>query len=190
VVGVECRIAPQDRPVVVRRKEERERREMGGEPLAMVRPQLFGPPQDAHAPVLLGRTLLDESDRAQSADQLVHMAPAAQAEAGHLVLEVPDGEPGFAAVGILCGLEHRDDVKDGKSTGLDEEPHQERIVAVHRQEAVDIEPARLREAGVMQDVLEREAGRASDELPDLVVVHCRPHSAPGSHYLILATTWR
>ncbi len=81
------------------------------------------------AAVVGGSTLLQESNRLQSRDEMIHLPVARVAENGQLPLESSHREPGLASGRILRGLDNRDAMKDEKTSRLKaaDEPGKDRL---------------------------------------------------------------
>ena len=69
-------------------------------------------------------------------------------------------------------------MEDQEPPGLDQQPHQERIVAVYGEKAVKIEFARLGEARMSQDLVLGNVRRARQQLLDGRLVHCGTGANP------------
>ena len=142
---------------------------MGREPGAVVRQHGLGRPEDAHAPVAFGRFRRHEIRRRQPADQVVDLAVAGQPEGRHGLLEPADGEPGLPAFWVVAGGKHHRHQEDEEAAGLDQEPRHERIVAVDREEPIEIEPARLGHTPMPDDLVDRQmrhTARSGEQSPD------------------------
>jgi len=98
-------VAPHHRPVVVLRLENRERREMRGQPRRVVRAHLLGGAENANPAVLIGGPQLHVVNLAQAGDQVIDLASARQPVERHGPLEQTDRDPGLAPRRILSGLE-------------------------------------------------------------------------------------
>jgi hypothetical protein len=89
-----------------------------------------------------------------------------------LLLQPSDGEPGLAPGRIVAGFEEEREVEDEESSGLDQQPYQEWIVAIDGQKAVEIKLARLGEARMSQDLILGNVRRTRQQLLDGRIVHC------------------
>src|SRR5260370_1310770 len=138
-------------------------------------PDVRGRVQEAQASVVVGRDHVQETDLAQAGDEMVDLTCArAQSGRDELLLQAPDGEPCLAAGRILAGVEDDSQVIDEKTARLDQQPHQKRIVAVDPEKAIKIELAGIREARILEDVLEGHVRRPSHQLPDFRIVQSGP----------------
>jgi hypothetical protein len=63
-------------------------------------------------------------------------------------------------------------MEDQEPPSLDQQPDQERIVAVHGEKAVEMELARLGEARISQDLVLGYMRRPRQQLLDGRIVHC------------------
>jgi hypothetical protein len=102
----------------------------------------------------------------------------AEAERCQVLLQPPDREPGLAPGGIVARLQDDGQVKDQEPPGLDQQPHQERIVPVHGEKAVEIELARLVEARMSQDLVLGNVRRARQQLLYGGIGHCGTGGEP------------
>jgi len=173
------RVALHHEAVVIVRAEHGERRMVGGEPVTVMLQHSLGGPEDADAPILVRAQHLHEADGAQARDEVIDLALAcAQAERCQVLLQPPDREPGLALGGIVARLQDDGEMEDQEPPGLDQQPDQERIVAVHGEKAVEIELARLGEARMSQDLVLGYMRRPRQQLLDGRIVHCSTGANP------------
>lgn len=171
---MKLRVPAYGRPVIMLRVENSEWRNIGGDPVAVMRPQLFSRLQDAHPSVLISLLKLHEADRTEPPDQKVDMAVAGQAEQFHFLLQAANSEPGFAPGRVNSGFEDCRDVIDEESSGLDEEPDGKRIAAIERKKMIEIDSPRLGQARMVGDVLVGEPRRPADQAFNLGLLQRRP----------------
>src|SRR5487761_2041991 len=109
---------------------------------------------------------------------MIDLAAAHHAEHRHLALQAADREPGLAARGILAGSQRYSRVKDEEAPGLDQQTRHEGVVVVEREEAVEIEPARLRHPRMLRDRLEAQMRRATRQAIEFGISHGPAPTAP------------
>src|SRR5947209_16375198 len=105
---------------------------------------------------------------------MIHLPAARMAEHGELLLECSHREPGLTSRRILRGLEHRHAVKDQEAARLKQQTNQKRIAFVQMDETFEIGATCVRQARMVQNVVEAQPQPAADKALKLVSFHRYP----------------
>ncbi len=160
---LEIGIASHHARIVLLGPEHGQRRMMHREPLAVVPQHRLGRSQQPHPAVARRRLHRDEPGILQASDQMIDLARARHPERDHTLLEGSDRAPGLAPGRIMFRVEmHRHEVHEEPPL-LEQQPAQERIIAIEIEELPEVEASRRRHQRMGHDRRDRLPGLAHGE---------------------------